>query len=107
MNYDQYNSRPANHRQGTCNRQRNRSNNNGNCKRYDQSPHGNRDNNSNQNQGNGQYRDNTHWHPNRQTIVCTYPHCGLKGHKEDDGVKLTISKMQPLRMLLLNQYKMW
>ncbi len=32
--------------------------------------------------GTSQCRDNAQRHPNRQTIVCTYPRCGLKGHKE-------------------------
>ncbi len=85
MNYYRYDSRPANQGQGGGNRQRNCWNNNGKCNRNDKSPQGNRDNNSNQNQGNnGEQRQNPQGHPNRLTIVCTYPHCGLKGHKEDD-----------------------
>ncbi len=83
MKYYQYDSTPANQGQGDGNRQWNRWNN-GNRNRNDQSPQGNRDNNSDQNQGNNQQRDNTQGRPNRQTIVCTYPRCGLKGHKEDD-----------------------
>ncbi len=79
FNYYQYDSRPANQGQGSGNRQRNCWNNNGNHYSNDQSPHRSRDNNSNQNQGNRQQRDNTQGHPNKQTIVCTYPRCGLKG----------------------------
>ncbi len=85
MNYYQYDSRPANQGQDGGNRQWNCWNNNGNRNKNDQTPQGNRDNNSNQNQGNnGEQRDNAQGRPNRQTIVCTYPCCDLKEHKEDD-----------------------
>ncbi len=60
-------------------------NQNQNPNRNGQNLQGTRDNNSNNNQSNnGQNRQNTQAHPKRQTVVCTYTLCGLKGHKEED-----------------------
>ncbi len=82
LNYYQYETRPNNNGQADGNRNNRRP---WNIRNRNSDSNPNRGDNSSNTQGaTNQNRNENQGRGNRSNLVCTYGHCDLRGHKEED-----------------------